>query len=361
MDKLRHIDTASDIAPALLAWHEQHGRHDLPWQTERSPYHVWLSEIMLQQTQVITVIPYFERFTARFPTITALAQAPVDDVLALWTGLGYYARARNLHKAAVHIQTHFKGEFPTNFDEVIALSGIGRSTAGAILAQAMNQQQPILDGNVKRVLTRLYAIAGWPGKSDVEKQLWEFASQLTPKKRVADYTQAIMDLGATVCTRSKPKCDTCPLVEQCQAYHLDISAQLPTPKPKKIIPTRTTTFAILVNEHNKLLLNKRPSTGIWGGLWSFPEHNCSQPLAQWCKDTLPCSIKEQQALLPFRHTFSHFHLEITPIICRVKLSNQVMDRDDLAWYNLATALQLGIASPIKKLLSDPALIGFIES
>ncbi len=350
-----------DIAGKLLPWFARHGRHDLPWQIERSPYHVWLSEIMLQQTQVITVIPYFTRFIERFPNISALADAPLDDVLALWTGLGYYARARNLHKAAVHIKQHFQGCFPTDFDDVIQLPGIGRSTAGAILAQAMNQPHPILDGNVKRVLTRLHAITGWPGKRAIETQLWALASAFTPRKHVADYTQAIMDLGATVCTRRRPKCDICPLSSQCHAHHLDIAAQLPTPKPKKVIPTRSTILVILLNEYQELLLYRRPTTGIWGGLWSFPEHDDRSALTQWCQETFHCTVQDNKPLSPFRHTFSHFHLDITPVVVRVKMTQQVMDRDDLAWYNLASALQLGIAGPIKKLLTNPTLINAIKS
>ncbi len=354
-------ETPPDIAGKLLPWFARHGRHDLPWQIERSPYHVWLSEIMLQQTQVITVIPYFKRFIDRFPSISALANAPLDDVLALWTGLGYYARARNLHKAAVHIQQHFRGRFPTDFNDVIQLPGIGRSTAGAILAQAMNHPHPILDGNVKRVLTRLYAIAGWPGKRSIETQLWAIASRLTPEKHVADYTQAIMDLGAIICTRKKPKCGVCPLHAQCHAYHFNLTDQLPTPKPKKIIPTRSTTLVILLNEHQELLLYRRPASGIWGGLWSFPEHDDQGSLTQWCQETFCCTVQQHQALPPFRHTFSHFHLDITPVITKVKMAQQVMDRDDLAWYNLPSALQLGIAGPIKKLLTDQALIDIITS
>ena len=343
---------ATHIATELLAWYEQHGRHDLPWQGERKPYHVWLSEIMLQQTQVSTVIPYFKRFISRFPDIKTLAHAPLDDVLSLWTGLGYYARARNLHKAANAIVNQFQGEFPSHFDDAIQLPGIGRSTAGAILAQSMGQKHAILDGNVKRVLTRLYAIEGWPGQSKIENRLWQIAEQLTPTKRIVDYTQAIMDLGATVCTRSKPKCNLCPLSSQCLASHQDKTTNYPTPKPKKSKPVRQTTMLLLVNDAQELLLYKRPATGIWGGLWSFPEVATGGCISTWSHSNYTGEVIRERPLEAFRHTFSHFHLDITPIIAWVKPSHQVMDRDDLAWYNLTSAQQLGIASPIKKLLSD---------
>lgn len=361
MDKARILEPATHIATELLTWFDKHGRHDLPWQGERLPYHVWLSEIMLQQTQVSTVIPYFERFIARFPDIQTLANAPLDDVLSLWTGLGYYARARNLHKAAIQISEQYQGRFPKSFDEVIALPGIGRSTAGAILAQAMGQRHPILDGNVKRVLTRLYAIEGWPGEAKIEKQLWQLADQLTPQERIVDYTQAIMDLGATVCTRTKPKCTHCPLSQLCLAFHQENTTSYPTPKPKKNSPIRKTSMIILVNNKQELLLYKRPAIGIWGGLWSFPEMDTEEDIAAWLQNNYACEIEHSQPLEPFRHTFSHFHLDITPILTRVKSSYQIMDSADLAWYNLTSALQLGISSPIKKLLSDNQVIELIQA
>ena len=361
MDKQRTLAPATNIAPALLSWFDKHGRHDLPWQGERLPYHVWLSEIMLQQTQVNTVIPYFERFIQRFPNIESLADAPLDDVLSLWTGLGYYARARNLHKAAQDIVNVHQGEFPHNFEDVIKLPGIGRSTAGAILAQSRGQRHPILDGNVKRVLTRLYVIEGWPGERKTEQQLWQLAEQLTPQDRIVDYTQAIMDLGATVCKRSKPACTACPLSANCLAYHSDTTSNYPTPKRKKGIPTRNTQMLILANEEEKILLYKRPPSGIWGGLWSFPETDEQQDLSYWCQQQFNCEILETQILSAFRHTFSHFHLDITPIFARVKNGYQVMDSNDLAWYNIDLALQLGIATPIKKLLSDAQVRTLLSS
>ena len=361
MDKLRTVEPATNIVPELLTWFDIHGRHDLPWQGERLPYHVWLSEIMLQQTQVLTVIPYFERFIQRFPNIKSLADAPLDDVLALWTGLGYYARARNLHKAAQEMVNVHQGQFPDNFEDVVNLPGIGRSTAGAILAQSMRQRHPILDGNVKRVLTRLYAIEGWPGERKIEQQLWQLAEQLTPQQRIVDYTQAIMDLGATVCTRSKAKCHSCPLSAQCLAYHRDETHLYPTPKRKKALPIRRTQMLILTNEEQKILLYKRPPSGIWGGLWSFPETEAQQDLNFWCKQQFNCEILKTQTLSAFRHTFSHFHLDITPIFARVKNGYQVMDSNDVAWYNIDLALQLGIATPIKKLLSNATMRSLLSS
>ena len=355
MDASRKLTPAENIAPQLLEWFDVHGRHDLPWQGERQPYYVWLSEIMLQQTQVTTVIPYFQRFIERFPDIKSLAQAPLDDVLALWAGLGYYTRARNLHKAALLMAEKHQNAFPSKFDDALQLPGIGRSTAGAILAQSMGQRHPILDGNVKRVLTRLYAIPGWPGSAPIEKELWKLADKLTPEHRVVDYTQAIMDLGATVCTRSKPRCQNCPLSTQCLAYHQDTVANFPTRRPKKTTPVRTTNMVILVNESGELLFYKRPPTGIWGGLWSFPETSEQETLSQWCEREYGHTIQRQHTLSTFRHTFSHFHLDITPVIAWIKTTYQVMDQEDLAWYNVNQAKQLGIAAPVKKLLTDEAV------
>ena len=260
----------SDFAERLLDWFDDHGRKDLPWQRGINPYRVWISEIMLQQTQVQTVIPYYERFMQSFPDLQSLADADIDAVLQHWSGLGYYARARNLHKAAGAIRDNFAGEFPTAFDDVVELPGIGQSTAGAILAIAGNQRHAILDGNVKRVLARHAAVAGWPGKTDVSKQLWALAEARTPQQRVADYTQAIMDLGATLCTRSKPNCAACPVASDCAARIADDVAAYPGRKPKKAKPLRQTTMVIAVNGA-AVFLQRRPPVGIWGGLWSLPE------------------------------------------------------------------------------------------
>ena len=340
------------ISNILLTWFDQYGRHDLPWQHPRSAYRVWLSEIMLQQTQVATVIPYFDRFIQHFPDITRLANAELDEVLHLWTGLGYYARARNLHKAAIEIREHHKGVFPQSFDEVLALPGIGRSTAGAILAQAYNQRHAILDGNVKRVLTRLHAVEGWPGKKAVENHLWELAEQLTPDERLCDYTQAIMDFGATLCGR-KPNCSECPLTRHCQAYEAGNPYDYPTPKARKTLPTRTTRMLILKDIHNRVLLLQRPQLGIWGGLWSLPECPAEEDIAIWCRRSLGITVDELREQPSLRHTFSHFHLDIIPIHARAKpISDAIMEADTRVWYNTAQPEVLGLPAPVKTLLES---------
>jgi len=333
-----------NISTPLLNWFHQHGRHNLPWQQNPTPYRVWVSEIMLQQTQVTTVIPYYETFMQRFPDIATLAKAPVDDVLKLWSGLGYYARARNMHSAAQKIVTQHNGSFPTKLDEVIALPGIGRSTAGAILSLALNQSHPILDGNVKRVLARIHAIEGWPGKKAIENKLWVLAEQHVPAKNAKHYTQAIMDLGATNCTRRNPNCTSCPLAQCCLAYQQQIQEQLPTPKTPKERPVRSTTFLMLCNSDNQILMEKRPPAGLWGGLWCFPEEASSLP------HELIKNINKKEAWPGFRHTFSHFHLDITPILASVKNYDHYVAEDEYAWYNIETALGLGLAAPTKKLL-----------
>ena len=343
--------TSSDFATRLLDWFDQHGRHDLPWQHPRTAYRVWISEIMLQQTQVSTVIPYFERFMQAFPDIMALANASNDAVLHQWTGLGYYARARNLHRAAQILRDDFAGTFPTEFDKVLALPGIGRSTAGAILAQAYELCFPILDGNVKRVLTRLHAIAGWPGEKRVEQQLWDLASAYTPPLRIADYTQAIMDLGATVCTRNNPDCLHCPFNNDCVAHqHATVNAY-PTPKPKKTIPVRETCMLLLSDARQHILLEKRPPAGIWGGLWSFPECAPDENIADWCKNHLQLHIEHAEALSPLRHTFSHFHLDITPILVRATPVG-IMDSEKYIWYNTHQPDPRGLPAPVKTLLEQ---------
>lgn len=262
--------TQAPFAQQLLHWFDDHGRYHLPWQQSRNGYRVWVSEIMLQQTQVATVIPYFERFMQRFPSVEALAQAEQDDVLSLWTGLGYYSRARNLHASAISICEQHQGQMPSDLGSLIALKGIGRSTAGAIMSQAFDQPGVILDGNVKRLLTRLHGIEGWPGLSHIEKQLWQLATELTPTQRNADYSQAIMDLGATVCKPKQPLCVTCPMQSTCQALANDTVAQIPTPKPKKVLPQKTVSVLLLKNPQGQIQLQQRPAKGIWGGLWSLP-------------------------------------------------------------------------------------------
>ncbi|CAG1020138.1 Adenine DNA glycosylase [Patescibacteria group bacterium] len=341
--------TETTFAQRLLTWFDTHGRKDLPWQHDITPYRVWLSETMLQQTQVSTVIPYFLRFVEKFPTLDSLAIADIDDVLPYWSGLGYYARARNLHKTAQTI--HQQGVFPDNLPELEALSGIGRSTAGAILSIAFNKPHAILDGNVKRVLARYRGINGWTGNTQTQKQLWAISEQLTPQQRCADYTQAIMDLGATVCTRSKPLCLSCPLQTDCVAYLTQRTAELPTPKPKKTLPVKTCVFLILKNAEEDIYLEKRPPIGLWGGLWSFPEFTSITDAVSWCMEK-NLNITQQQNLATARHTFSHYHLDYTPFMVQTDSPiNFVMEGKQTLWYNKKTAL-LGLAKPIQQLLHE---------
>jgi len=337
------------FSDALLRWYHQHGRHDLPWQKDTSLYRTWVSEIMLQQTQVVTVIPYFEKFMASFPDVDALASASQDDVLLHWAGLGYYSRARNLHKAAQMIAESHAGAFPQDYEDVLALPGIGPSTAGAILAQALGQRHAILDGNVKRVLSRYHAVEGWPAQSQVEKTLWHWAEKYTPQKQVADYTQAIMDLGAVVCTRASAKCDICPLLDDCQAYQTDRVAELPTRKPKKVLPVREKRLLIIRNEKGDYLMEKRPPAGIWGGLWSLPELAMDQPVGETVSRNWQLTVNQHEDLPVFRHTFSHFHLDITP--CRVQvrpLLPAIAEDEQYQW--CADITQLALAAPVSVIL-----------
>jgi len=329
----------------VLTWFSQHGRKDLPWQLDPTPYRVWVSEIMLQQTQVATVIPYYQRFMTRLPTVQDLARADSDQVLHLWTGLGYYARARNLHRAAKTIVSDYYGKFPESVEQLVELPGVGRSTAGAIAALALKQRAAILDGNVKRVLTRFHAIAGWPDQAKTKARLWQLAEALTPDKRVADYTQAMMDLGATVCTRSRPSCQICPLQQDCKALQQNTIAQFPGKKPKKTVPVKATTLYMLQNPKREVLLEKRPPSGIWGGLWSLPENENPIPLKLDNKTRASWPI--------LRHTFSHFHLDISPILVQARLGpGAVIDSNRWLWYPLDHSLEIGLAAPIKKLLSE---------
>lgn len=337
------------FADCLLDWYKLHGRHDLPWQSNTSLYRTWVSEIMLQQTQVATVIPYFEKFMQRFPHISELAQASQDEVLLHWAGLGYYSRARNLHKAALLVAEKHDGLFPQSYDDVLALPGIGPSTAGAILAQALGQRHAILDGNVKRVLARYQAVEGWPGKPQVEKKLWLWAEKYTPEQNVADYTQAIMDLGAIVCTRASAKCDVCPLRENCKACQTDLVADLPTRKPKKLLPVREKRLLIIRNELGAYLMEKRPPTGIWGGLWSLPELLMEQAVVEMVNQNWQLEVDDYSDLPVFRHTFSHFHLDITP--CEVRLGPVIRAiADDERYQWRADLTQLALAAPVSTIL-----------
>ena len=333
----------------MLDWFDAHGRKDLPWQRPQDAYRTWVSEIMLQQTQVQTVIPYFERFMASFPDVQTLADAPQDRVLQHWSGLGYYARARNLHRAAKVIRDDFGGEFPGTLDEVMALPGIGRSTAGAILALSMDQRHPILDGNVKRVLARHEAVEGWPGKTAVARRLWEIAERHTPHERVADYTQAIMDLGATLCTRSNPACERCPVAADCQALSSGTVNLIPHRKPKKARPLRTTTM-VLASHDGRVYLERRPESGIWGGLWSLPEVNGVE-IADWCRERLAHEAGRIEEWDVLRHSFSHYDLDIRPIVVRVdRPLSKVADCDDARWHRLDNDLPGGMAAPVSKLI-----------
>lgn len=335
----------------VLTWFKQHGRKDLPWQQQKTPYRVWISEIMLQQTQVKTVIPYYLKFMQRFSDVIALADAPQDEVLHHWTGLGYYARARNLHKAAQIIRDDYQGQFPHEIDQVISLPGIGRSTAAAILSIASGQSHSILDGNVKRVLARYFAVEGWPGNKKIEDLLWGHADKLTPQQNTAEYTQAMMDLGATICTRSKPACDFCPLQAGCLAYVQGMQSQFPSKKPKKSIPTKHT-LMLLPLWQQQVLIYKRPPSGIWGGLWGFYEAASESEIAEVTKQ-LGISDYQLRMMQPFRHTFSHFHLEIQPIV--LELANlpamtKIQESQQL-WYDLRQPASIGLAAPTKKLFA----------
>jgi len=342
--------SALSFSNAVLTWFDQYGRKSLPWQQNINPYRVWVSEIMLQQTQVATVIGYFERFMETFPTVEDLAAAQQDQVLHLWTGLGYYARARNLHKTAKIIHEEHQGKFPNTLDEICDLPGIGRSTAGAILSIALGVRSPILDGNVKRVLARHHAVEGWPGQTKTLNQLWGFAEHYTPTERVADYTQAMMDLGATLCTRTKPACSLCPLVESCAAQAQGNMTDYPHRKPKKTTPVKSVIFLMCENEEGEILLQQRPPSGIWGGLWSFPEMSEGASKAS-IEEQLGLSATTIDAWEPIRHTFSHFHLDITPTLVKIgKNSRGVMEADRSVWYNLASPSKLGLAAPVKQLL-----------
>jgi len=343
--------SGNDFARKLLAWFDTSGRHDLPWQHPRTPYRVWLSEIMLQQTQVQVVAPYFQRFVAALPDIPTLAAAPRDDVLALWSGLGYYARARNLHAAAQLCVDRHGGELPRDLDALMALPGIGRSTAGAILAQAWGDRAPILDGNVKRVLARMHGVEGWPGLPAVEKQLWRIAAMQLPDARLADYTQAQMDFGATLCTRHDPACVLCPLQDDCVARRDGRVAELPTPKPGKPLPEREAIVLWLQDETGRVLLQRRPPVGIWAGLWSLPEHADHLAARRWFDAHLCGDYDLAEPLATVPHGFTHYRLAIHPLRWRnASPRDAVGDNPDLRWVDSAQTAALGLPAPIRKLL-----------
>ena len=342
--------TFSDL---ILVWFKMHGRNNLPWQIKVTPYKVWVSEIMLQQTQVVTVIPYFEKFVKRFPSVQLLADASLDEVLHYWTGLGYYARARNLHKTAKIIMAKYKGRFPRSFDEIISLPGIGRSTAGAILSLSYNERFPILDGNVKRVLTRYHGIKGWPGERRTENKLWELAELYTPTKSIKQYTQAVMDLGATVCIRRNPDCHACPLALTCFAKTKNKQHFFPEKKPKKKLPKRDTVFAIMENDCGNILLEQRPSHGIWGGLWCFPEFSSDFQIEKAIKRKYGFDVEGQIKYKAINHSFTHFHLTIKPIHIKLQRDkNKVYDSEATAWINPKKYPKLGLPAPVLSMLTD---------
>jgi A/G-specific adenine glycosylase len=345
-------ENAQRIAGLLLAWFDTHGRKSLPWQRDPTPYRVWVSEVMLQQTQVATVIPYYERFMTRFPTVQALAAAPEDEVLHLWTGLGYYARARNLAQCAIALIERHGGEFPAEIDAVTALPGIGRSTAGAILALSRGERHPILDGNAKRVLARVFGIEGDPSAASVLRTLWAAAESCTPHTRVAHYTQAIMDLGATLCVRTRPACTVCPLIEICLAAREGRQAELPGIKQRRARPARQAVLLIAETGDEgsrSVLVERRPAAGIWGGLWSPPQFLSEAEALAWCRRELG-DVEDLESLPPIDHAFTHFDLRLQPLRVRFTPTSQVREADDRIWYALRSPPKVGLPRPIQQLL-----------
>jgi A/G-specific adenine glycosylase len=339
----------SEFAERVVAWQRQHGRHDLPWQGTRDPYPVWLSEIMLQQTQVAAVIPYFQRFITRFPDVASLASADQDDVLALWSGLGYYARARNLHRAALIVVQRHGGVFPGHFEEIAALPGIGRSTAAAIAVFVSGARQPILDGNVKRVLARCFGISGFPGEKKIEKRMWELSAGLLPERDIEAYTQGLMDLGAGICTRHCPRCEACPLGEECAARRENRISELPSPRPRKPVPEKSTVMLIL-QRNGEVLLEKRPEPGIWGGLWSFPEVGDASQAATLSRGRFGAAVKVDGTLPVIRHVFTHFALTITPALLRVTRMEPRAQSPAHVWLTVEDAIGAAVPAPVRAIL-----------
>ena len=353
---------AADFAAALLAWFDVHGRKDLPWQRPATPYRVWVSEIMLQQTQVAVVVPYFERFMDRFPGVQALAAAEQDAVLHLWSGLGYYARARNLHQAARLVMERHGGALPRDMGALTALPGIGRSTAGAIRSLAHGEREPILDGNCKRVLARCFAVAGWPGRGQVLNALWRLADELTPARRTGAYNQAMMDLGATLCTRAAPACARCPLAARCIALRQGAQQAYPAPKPRRENPVRRTRLLLPVTPDGRLLLERRPPAGVWGGLWVPPalaeadlDRDWEDATADWCRQRLGTLPLRLEMLPPRRHSFTHFHLDIEASLLHLHTTPpHVADGAGAVWVQPTAPGNLGLPAPIRRLLDEAA-------
>jgi A/G-specific adenine glycosylase len=335
------------FAAKMLKFYDQMGRKDLPWQSNKSAYSVWVSEIMLQQTQVKTVIPYYLKFLKSFPNVEALANAHVDQVLQHWAGLGYYSRARNLHQCAKMVVDEYQGEFPRTLEEIIKLPGIGESTGGAILSLAYRLPEAILDGNVKRVLARVFLVEGWYGLSSVSKTLWQLSRQYTPKTRTGEFNQAMMDLGASLCSRNQPVCCECPLNKDCAAHLQNKTIEFPHRKPKKKIPTKQAIMLLSQNSQGQILLVKRPPSGIWGGLWSLPE------LQAGTNDSNTDAKDEMQDLKhfdDFKHTFSHYHLQVKVVSGHSAIQG-VEETFTAAWHNIDQLEDLALPTPINKFLA----------
>ncbi len=351
-------DNSTALSGPLLEWFEQHGRHDLPWQNDRTAYRVWLSEIMLQQTQVATVIPYYYRFLESFPGIQSLADADIDAVLQHWQGLGYYARARNLHRAAQIIRDQYEGRFPENIDAVMSLPGIGRSTANAILTFACGQSWPILDGNVKRVLARYFQVPGWYGQSETMKQLWSFSEMVTPRHGTADFNQAMMDLGAMVCLKTNPLCGQCPLSQNCLSFKYSTQQQYPGRKPKQSKPHKNTVMLLHRHRHS-VLLYRRPPTGIWGGLWSLPEVDNVDEINHWQQAHLGLEVPVHQVSENIiRHQFTHFSLDISVAVAKLDcLPAKLADSGSHEFVPLNEISAYALPTPVKKILNQLLVTG----
>lgn len=346
----------TSFAELLVAWQKRHGRHQLPWQQTRDAYRIWLSEIMLQQTQVATVVPYYHRFLQRFPEVSALAAAPVDEVMALWAGLGYYTRARNLHRCAQAVVERHGGRFPSDVAQLAELPGIGQSTAAAIAAFAYGARAAILDGNVKRVFCRVFGIDGFPGQASVEKHLWQRAAALLPERDIEAYTQGLMDLGATLCTRSRPRCGDCPMQARCVAHATDRTAELPARKPKKVVPQRSTVMLVVLHE-GELLLEQRPPSGIWGGLLSLPElDRLGGRIDGAMEDAVRMALAGFGAVdaiepLPeFVHAFTHYRLQVTPLKVALAARHAGAAQAAYGWYDAEAVARAGLPAPVRKLL-----------
>jgi A/G-specific adenine glycosylase len=339
----------SDFADRVIDWQRSHGRNDLPWQGTRDPYAIWLSEIMLQQTQVATVVPYYQRFRARFPDIAGLAAADEDEVLRMWSGLGYYSRARNLHRAAQAIVAQHGGVFPRELADIERLPGIGRSTAAAIAGFAFGARAAILDGNVKRVLARHFAIEGFPGARAVEQRLWELAESLLPAGGIEPYIQGLMDLGATVCTTRAPQCTRCPVRATCAALGQNRVARLPTSRPRRIVPHRQTAMLVLRCDGD-VMLQKRPAVGVWSGLWCFPEIGSGDDPARLARRHYGCEVAGVERLGRLRHGFTHFTLDIEPIVARVRRVTARAAQPGVVWLPVEEAIGAAVPVPVRKLL-----------